>query len=388
MLKKTTQRQKVLLALEMANAAGRQQLIGVFRFLGSIMRWNIRIVQPPTELTEECVKQCAQDGFNGIITALPCSKTTVKKLAKSKIPVVLLDIDYPDLPKRQSCIVQVDDKDIARQAANYFLKLGSFNDFGYLANSENSSWSIRREQGFGAALARNGQPLNVFREPFSNSTFKKDLRRWLQALHKPAAVFCANDTCAGHVLSACREEDIKVPNQMSILGVDDDEYLCELSDPPLSSVRPDFENEGFWAAMELSRLMSRRTGSKARNITGAEITERDSTRQLAPGGALVKRAIEFIRRNAKRNITVSSVVTYLGVSRRLADLRFRQFENKTILEAITHHRLESVKRLLRESGASISTISRSCGFSSEGYLKELFHRKCGLSMREYRAQNR
>ena len=382
-----TKTPKVLLALEMANAAGRQQLIGIFRFLGATMRWDIRIVQPPTELTEEHIRQSEREGYDGIITALPCSDAGIRQLAKSKIPTVLLDIEYPQLPKNLTCAIRVDDKDIARHAVEYFLKLGTFNDYCYLPAPGNPSWSIRRERAFRNALARSKLTLSVFKGDSSSSASRNGLQGWLESIRKPAAILCANDTCAGQVLSACHSADINVPSHVSVLSVDDDEYLCGLTRPSLSSIRPDFENEGFYAAQELSRLMSGHGRSRLQGIPAIGITERDSTHQISSGNALVKRAVEFIRLNARRNITVTSVVAHLGVSRRLADLRFRQFEGKTILETITYYRLETVKRLLRESKSSISSITRVCGFPSEGYLKELFHRKCGLSMREYRAQS-
>ena len=387
MLRPATKTPKVLLALEMANAAGRQQLIGIFRFLGSTMRWDIRIVQPPTELTEEHIRQSEREGYDGIITALPCSDAGIRQLAKSNIPIVLLDIEYPLLPKNLTYSIRVDDKDIARHAAEYFLKLGTFNDYCYLPAPGNPSWSIRRERAFRNALAKSKLSLDVFKGDYSSSESRNDLQGWLKSLRKPAAILCANDTCAGQLLSACHSANIDVPSHVSVLSVDDDEYLCGLTRPSLSSIRPDFENEGFYAAQELSRLMSGRMRSKLREIPAIGIGERDSTHQIASGNALVKRAVEFIRLNARRNITVTSVVAHLGVSRRLADLRFRQFEGRSILETITYYRLETVKRLLRESKSSISSITRACGFSSEGYLKELFHRKCGLTMREYRVQN-
>ena len=387
MAKTPTHTPKVLLALEMANAAGRQQMIGIFRFLGSTMRWDIRIVQPPTELSDEYIDQCEDEKFDGIITALPCSTTNAERLAKSGIPIVLLDIDYPRLPKSQTCVIKVDDKDIAQQAADYLLKLGPFNDYGYVPYHENPDWSVKREKGFRITLAQNGKTLKIFKGRTPYRPTRDDLVQWLKTLKKPSAIFCANDSCAGRILDACHASDLKVPDQISILGVDDDEYLCGLARPPLSSVRPDFEYEGFLAAQELSRLIFGQKRSKTIKIPTTTITERDSTRQLAPGIVLVNRALEFIKRNAQRNITVTSVITHLGVSRRLADLRFRQLEKKTILEIITHYRLESVKRLLRESNTPIGSISRMCGFQSEGYLKALFRRKCGLSMSEYRTQN-
>ena len=375
------------MALEMANAAGRQQLIGVFRFLAQSVRWDIRIVQPPTELTVDAIEQATREKFDGIITALPCADSACRRLAETGIPVVLLDIFYPLLTSAQAKVIRIDDVDIASQAANYFLNMGNFNDYAFVQAPGNPDWSLRREAGFRKAIASSKRKLHVFRHNVPEADAA--LNRWLHTLRKPAAVLCANDTCAIRVLEACHAADIDVPSRVSILGVDDDEYLCGSARPQISSVRPDFETEGFQAAQALSRMMSgqtlRRTNPK---IMASGITERASTCRLSPATALVNRGLEFIRLNAKRNITVSAVVAHLGVSRRLADLRFRQIENKSILEVITECRLEIVKRQLSETNASIAIITRNCGFPSANYLKELFRRRCGMTMRDYRKTQR
>ena len=381
-----TKTPKVLLALEMANAAGRQQLIGIFRFLAQSVRWDIKIVQPPTELTEDAIEEALCEKFDGIITALPCTAAASQRLAQTDIPVVMLDISYPMPTNKKVKIIRIDDMDIASQAANYFLNMGKFNDYAFVHAPNNPDWSLKREKGFKKTLASSKHKLRVFRHKITKS--ETDLIQWLHSLHKPTAILCANDTCAIHVLNACHDANINVPSCISILGIDDDEYLCGSTRPPISSVRPDFESEGFQAAKTLSKMMSGQTLSKANTkIMTSCITERSSTCRLPPAAALVNRGLEFIRLNAKRNITVSAVVAHLGVSRRLADLRFRQIENKSILEAITECRLKIVKHNLSETKASIATITRSCGFPSANYLKELFRKHCGMTMREWRVKH-
>ena len=123
---------------------------------------------------------------------------------------------------------------------------------------------------------------------------------------------------------------------------------------------------------------------KVRINPGAHVIRRDSCAPLAPGLALAERALRFIRENASRKLTVRDVVRYLGVSRRLADLRFREFKNQTILDAITEARLDEVKRLLAASDERIGQIAFKCGFSNPNYLKILFKRHVGSSMRDYR----
>lgn len=379
---------KVLLALEMSNAAGRQQLVGIFRFLGAGIEWDVRINQPATELTAASARMVLQNRFDGIITALPCAESVRARLARANIPTVLLDIPYDGFPRATTSRLDIDDMEIAENAARYFIQQNRFADFAFVGNDDGENWLKRRRQAFRRALLRLGHTAKYLggSTPTEGGTHVAALAQGLAALAKPAAVFCANDTYAVHTLDACRRAGLAVPDQIAILGVDDDEYICNLSRPPLSSIRPDYENQGFQAANELARLMDGRHRGRIRRIAlPSAVTERASTRQIPSKKALVNRAKDFIKLNARHPISVGDVVVHLGVSRRLADLRFREVENRSIHETITFYRLAHVKRLLRETQLSIGQITHLCRFTRAATLKELFLKKERMSMRAYRS---
>ena len=197
------------------------------------------------------------------------------------------------------------------------------------------------------------------------------------------------DTRATQVLNLCQEARIKVPHHLSVIGVDNDELLDEACTPPLSSILPDHEKLGFVSARELQRLF---TGREARQdapflAPPLKIVERESSIASTPTAHLLSRALSYIHKNATKGIRVEDVARELGVSRRLADLRFQQFNGETINAAITRCKLDAVKKLLATTNRPIKLVSESCGYNDLAYLKTLFKRRFGTTMREWRKQN-
>jgi len=198
------------------------------------------------------------------------------------------------------------------------------------------------------------------------------------------------DTRATQVLNICQEAGIKVPRQIAVLGVDNDELLDESCDPPLTSIQPDHEKLGYAAARALERLMAGRDPKDSKPFLArpVKVVERESAVATTPTAHILSRALDFIRKNAVKGIKVDDVAKALGISRRLADLRFQQFCGETINETITRHRLDAVKKLLATTNRSIKIVSESCGYTDLAYLKTLFKKRFGTTMREWRSQNR
>ena len=255
---------------------------------------------------------------------------------------------------------------------------------GFVPSRAPSRWSRDREAAFAAALHQKKNILATYNEPGDS---REALGKWLLGLEKPAAVLAAFDDRAHDVLETCRAYGIDIPGQLSVLGIGNDEPICEMSVPALSSVAVDFEREGYIAARELQAMMLRhRIPAKRTILCGVkEVVFRASTSAIKTPAALVQRTKEFIDRHALEGITASDVVARLHVSRSLADLRFREVTGTSILEAILARRLDEVKRLLRETNLRISEIAARCGYRDANYLKNLFKKRTGMSMREWRS---
>ena len=379
--------------LRMSGAAGRDILSGVFYFTRMHPNWHTRLFQMPSEFTPDAfLAECAV-GLDGIIASEPGPDETAALVRDSNIPVSFIGDPGPVLSARRKGIAftRNDDEQIGRIGARYLASLGAHRAYGFVPTTSSQYWSDFRKNGFTDELKLRGMEPIIFRSPGTAGS-REDLaalKDWLLNIPKPAAVMTAWDTRATQVLNLCQEARIKVPRQIAVLGVDNDELLDESCVPPLTSILPDHEKLGYAAARELERLMSGRAhgGAKPFLIRPVKVVERESAVASTPTAHILSRALDFIRKNAVKGIKVDDVAKYLGISRRLADLRFQQFSGETINEAITRHKLDAVKKLLATTNRPIKVISESCGYTDLAYLKTLFKRRFGCTMREWRRQN-
>ena len=385
---------RVVLVLRMSGAAGRDILSGIFHFTRSHPHWHTRLFQMPSEFTPENFLAEKANGLDGIIASEPGPDETARLVCASDTPVSFIGDPGPILGMRESHIsfTRNDDVFIGHMGARYLVSHGAHRSYGFVPTTSSQYWSDSRLKGFADELAARNIVPHVFRSPGAAGS-KEDLAAladWIAALPKPAAIMTAWDTRATQVLNICKSVRIKIPKQVAVLGVDNDELLDESSDPPLSSIMPDHEKLGFVAARELERLMS---ASKRKSPTPflarpIKVVERESALAVSPAAHLLTRATDFIRKNATKGIRVEDVAKFLGVSRRLADLRFQQFSGETINETITTCKLEAVKKLLATTTRPIKIVSEACGYSDLAYLKTLFKRRYGCTMRDWRKQNR
>lgn len=384
---RTFKRRKVIVALEMTDASGRNQLMGIFRFLGYDRHWDIRLLQTPDELTPGVVTSAVGEGIDGMITCVEGVPGTVEALVAAPFPVVALDLDSPVLKTRRHNIsfAWTDDDGIAVRGARFLSGLGRIGAFAFVPSINDEGWSHRRESAFRREIARQGASCQVFPGGDAHA-----LGAWLEGLPRPVAVMAASDFRARQVIEACHDRNLDIPVQVAVLGVDNDELLCDYPSPTLSSVLPDFEDQGFKAARELARMMNARRPCAPRIIPCSVkgIVARESTHPFAPSENLVRRARAFIAREATNGASVADVVAHLGVSRRLADLRFRQITGKTIGETLTRTRLDAVIRLLRQRHVPLSEIPGRCGFANANALRNLFRRTYGVPMRKWREKGK
>ena len=386
MQKKTQKIRNVIVAANLADASWRDFLTGFFDYARTGVHWDIRLLQSVEELAREASNLIHADG---IVSGIRADDKTAAAFSETKVPLVLIGMEDERLIRRAgTTVIRNDTVDIGAFAARHLLSLGRFNSFGFVTTNTNESWSALRAQGFRDVLGANGLDLHLFRTNFvpGSSEDLVRLTRWVNELPKPSAIFAAYDRRAIHVLSACKNAGLSVPGQVAVIGVDNDRLLCDFADPPLSSVAPDHEEEGRIAAKTLDEMMNRRQRKRpsAILITRKRMVERESARQTKPATALLRRATDYIVRNAARNIKVPDVARHVGVSRSLLDLRFREANGRTTAAFIAETRLTEVKRCLRKTKQSIRSISRICGFSNPNHLKNLFKRHFGISMREYR----
>ena len=388
--------QNILITFDISSIAGRDQLAGVFRFLRTKPNWLPRLISRPQDFTPEIVRNATSEQIDGIIINHAGSPETEDALAHSDIPLAVIGIRNPKLVSRTNSIALIrnDNKETGRQAAKYLLSLGNFRSFGFIpAVPQTAEWSVARESGFRAALALHRAELFVFRQNATAGTRSvwKSLSQWLHALPKPAAILGAWDYPAVQALEICRREGIRIPQEVAIIGVDNDPMICEASVPPLTSIPFAYEQEGYESAAALAQLIERKRNKHhpiTVSISPSAVVVRESDAAIAPASQLIKRAQRFIEQNAHKGISTKDVASAMGVSQSLLSLRFREFSDETVLAALIRIRLEKTKQLLAETSRSISHISAACGFRNPNYLKNLFRRRVGMSMRDYRKLHR
>ena len=387
---------RVLVAVPTIGKDGQSRLAGVFRWLGEGHYWDTRLIRARDDFTPEAVKEALLDGIDGAIVAIPYRPDTCSVLSKTTLPIVVMTTGLAvglNAKRPRTGFSLVDNDAIGAAAARHFLELGLFASFAYVHDARISNWSTERLAGFKRVLAtKRQQPL-----VFSDQTVKGDtidllprdsLARFLSGLPRPAAVFAANDTIAEQVAGICELNGTRIPSQLSVLGVDNDELLCAHARPKLSSIEPDFNTAGYSAAEMLDGMMRGRLRRSRTLRTGVlRVVTRESTAPLTPATRIVSDAISFIRSRAFDGISSRDVIAHLKVSRSLANLRFREIQGESIGDAITRIRLDEAERLLKETDWPLKRIAAECGYSNPDVFRNLFRSRRGKSMSAFRAQS-
>ncbi len=388
---------QVLIALSLAAQAGRDKLSGICRYLQGPTRWETVLTRSLEELTPALIDDLARRGINGIILGTDVPAGTLTKLAKSSIPTVVMDDQVsPVLCRRTSNIAFVinDNLDIGRSAARHLIDQDLFQSFAFVGSINKLEGYQLCHQSFIDTLRQNGKTCQVFAVPASGLALTSTVRRhaflkWVGALKKPVGIFASHDGLAHQVVEACLQADFKIPEQVAILGANNDEVICLTTSPLLSSVEPDFQEEGFQSALLLDKLMRGVIKKPRTALVGVKrVVGRESTIRITPAVSLVGKAMAYIEANGCSNIGIDDIARRLKVSRRLLDLRFREIQNRSILDALQQRRLEAVLKLLKETDVPIGLVGSKCGYENENYLKNLFKSRFGMTMRDYRYHHR
>jgi len=363
------------------------RLRGISRFLDTHPGWDPQFVVRNVELTSARVHEACHRGVDGFLVDISASDAVLNALMDVSTPIVTLDVREHALCDGRSNVRTVccDDEGVAKEAVRHFLDQGRFHSFAFMRDGINTSWATIRQNTFIRILADKGIFCHLY-EPSIEGSARRDLARWLRRLPKPAAVMTVHDFTAVRLLSLAEELKLKVPQMLAVLGADNDELLCTNAHPTLSSVSPDFEEEGFRGARLLDELMRtpKRVPASPIFVPVGRTHVRESSSPISQAGNLVRRALQYIDRNAHKGIDVEDVARALGISRRLLHLRFQEIQGTTPYDVIRTRRLDLVRHRLAMTHESIAEIAASCGFASENHLMHLFKREFGVTMRAFR----
>ena len=380
---------RVALFVETQTGVGRDTLRGIARYARESGPWALRH-EPRTEQFHEgwSPSWLATWQGSGIIGRFG-TDTMVAAVRKARLPTVDLLGQHSDGIFPQ---VYPDDVAIGRLAAEHLLERG-FRNFGFIG-WRNARWSDLRCTGFTAAVRERGCECSDFElatfENLSESwdNFLEQAARWIRGQPKPLGLMLCYDQIGPPVTQACREVGVAVPEEVAIVGVDNDEPICSICDPPLTSVCPNHEEAGYRAAARLDRLiggeMPKSDSLQPLVIPPRTIVVRQSSNVLAIDDPIISAALSMIREHACNGLQVSDVADRVPVSRSVLQRRFQAALKCSVHDEIVRVQLEKAQELLRESDLSIRTVAEKSGFRYSEYMAAVFKARLGQTPRQYR----
>jgi LacI family transcriptional regulator len=376
------------LIIDTSGVYGRRILSGLTHYLRSHSPWSICL--DPRRRLEASPPHWLTDWHGEGIICRSITPQFVRRLRKLKIPIINLNDSWADLELPS---IRSDDDAIGRLAAEHLLERG----FRCLAfcGFTGHDWSRKRREGLTAALGQRGKLCGEYESPWDGphghprEQEQDAMARWLRTLPRPLGVLACNDVRGQQVLDACQRVNLVVPEEVAVIGVDDDTLLCELCNPPLSSVVPNPERIGYEAAALLDHLMAGgRPAQQEQLVPPLGVLARQCTDAFAIADADIAAAARYIRDHACAGITVQDVLKRVPLSRTMLERGFRKYLGHSPQAQIRSMQLKRVKQLLAETDLPLERIAALSGFHYPEYLSVSFKRTTGQTPGGYRRQAR
>lgn len=379
--------EKIMIIIDTSRASGRKFLVGAEKYISALADWEV-YVQPPDYLLKEHPRLDPDFPLEKLDGMLIRDAVNTVRIMNVNVPKVINDSQRELIPNTSTIIT--DSKKIGQRAGEYFLGLG-FKHFAFCGFQE-FAWSQKRHEGFKNFLVKQDIETVFY---FGNERLKQHqsiterwkISEWLKRLPRPVCVFACNDDRAISVLEACKIAGLNVPEEVAVLGVDNDDLMCNLSYPSLSSIELDFERAGFSAARHLDELIQQKAGSEIIHVYPIEIIKRQSTDILAISDQEVVSALIFIRNNFHKPIQAVDVVDSTSLSRRELERRFKRYLKKTIKNEIEGLRIELIKKKLLNSKQSVYQIANELEFTDREHFSRYFRNATGQTPLEFRRKS-
>ena len=372
---------KIVLLVESSRASGRAILNGVANYARYHGPWSFFWEPGGLEKVGPMLKTLAADGI---------ILRDVDKLREARafgIPAVVVGYSRKEIPGLVNVIT--DSAKIGHMAAEHLLRCG-FKNFA-CCSYRRTPWAEQRGKSFAEHIRAAGFEAGEYlTPPPARINWPKERRamaKWLQSLPKPVGIMACNDDIGVQIMEACKLAGIAVPDAVGVIGADNDEVVCGLADPAMSSVAVNFERAGYESAQALDRLMRRARGVPMQIIVQAtHIVARRSTDVVAVEDAAVARAMRFIRDHTRGAVAVAEVAKAAGLSRRVLERRFRREFNSSIQTEIRRVRTDQIARLLVETHMPVSEIAESLRFPDVQHFARYFRACKRVSPLAYRRQ--
>ena len=367
-------------------------LAGTRRYAAS-RRWDVRFLSWQDALAGKLRETVGMGDTLGFVIECGDGPGNLPVELYGGLPAVFVNCTETPAGRRFARI-PIDNETIARAA---FRELSSSRPPAYAVvdlRHAKGNWPDQRVKAFKGAVAEAGEPCHAFsfKHPMEEDTSPEThrLAAWLSKLPRRTAVFAVNDQTSSDIVEAVRIAHLRIPKDLTLLGVDNNLEICEASSPTLSSIQVDFENAGFVAASRLAASSLKPLDGDGMDVAIKPLlaVRRESTLGFGRREPNILAAVEMIRREACDGLSSAKLIARFPGSRWLFEMRFREAMGHSVLDEILHVRLERACILLARTDTSIDAISDFCGFGSPRSLRAHFLARIGMSMREFRARNR
>jgi len=377
-------RPRVALLIETSNAYARDLLHGIRAYLSEHQSWSIYLGEHGRgDILPGWLSKWKGDG----IIARVENQQIAEELVRLGIPTVDVSMGLHSSPFPR---VATDSRAVSRLVADHLIERG-FRNFAYCGDAR-YQWSVLRGCLFSDYLHRLQLPCSIFdgsAKSASNLTWEKevaDIARWLKGLTKPVGVMACYDIRGQQVLEACQRVGLLVPDEVAVVGVHNDELLCDLCDPPLTSVIPNARRAGYEAASLLDRLLrGEQAGTRSILLEPIGIATRQSSDVVSLADATISKAVRFIRDHACEGITVDDILKAVPMSRTILEKRFRKLLRRTPHEQIANVRILRAKQLLSTTELPIADVAERVGFEDVAYFSVAFKRMVGETPARFRS---
>lgn len=354
---------------------------GIARYLRERVSWNVYIQE--RALHDQQLPFIHAWRGDGVIADLD-DPHVARAVSRLKIPVVGFGGGYgwydpaSDIP-----YFFADNEAIAYLVVEHF-RQRAFHNLAFCGYPQTpiNGWSDERAETFVDAAKASRCGISIYRGHHKTSRAWEPMYRalctWLKSLPKPVGLMAANDKRGREVLEACRIAGLRVPEDVAVVGVDNDEMLCEFCNPSLTSVEQGCRQLGYKAAALLGEMMSRQNPRRRKFIIAPKgIITRQSSDTLAVEDPTIAAALTMIREHSSAGITVQDMVRSLGVSRSRLEAHFQAVMGRSMAAELRRVRLETAKRLVTETDCPLKEVASRTGFTSVQYMTTLFHRLVG-----------